>query len=85
MYDCEACPFRERHEALSREAVETLALYRWLAAPVVRDLSLTPYVFDLFRLRMRPTEALALLERLSACHEHATARAKAQVDLLRES
>jgi hypothetical protein len=65
--------------------VEALALYRWLAAPVVRDLKLTPYVFDLFRLRMRPSEALALLERLSACHDHAAARAKAQVDLLHGS
>lgn len=58
-----------------------LQLYQDLRRPVVRDLGLTPMVFDVARVRCSRTDARGLLDKLDLVHEELTPkRAKASDD-----
>ncbi len=67
-WECESCPLRLLQEQLPPLAWEALSLYRRLASRCVRDLRLTPLVFDLSRLRLTQNEGGALLDLLDLIH-----------------
>lgn len=76
LFNCETCDLRLRAEGLSSNAQCAMDAYRALAHAVVRDLHLTPLVFDIHRWQMTARDAKALLRGLEACHEHALEQAR---------
>lgn len=68
-YDCDTCEWRALEDALGPLDRLALTAHGWLAHPVVRDLALTPLVFDVLQLRLTPDEATGLFERLMWIHD----------------
>ena len=81
-FDCEACEFAARQRDLVPSDHTALRCYELLQTSVVRDLGLTPLVFDVMQLRVSQTEALLLLEKLDVIHEHARAARARGADVL---
>jgi hypothetical protein len=69
-FDCETCEYRQRTEALGSDDHLALRTYGLLAGRAVRDLRLTPMVFDILGVRFRGRrEAAEFLGRLEAIHD----------------
>jgi hypothetical protein len=71
-FQCETCEFRIRKAELTLEDQTALDVYRQLSLRVVRDLALTPLVFDIAGLRLTHAEACRLLDRLDVIHQDTT-------------
>ena len=69
-FDCESCPRRIAEAKLSPHDHLALQCYGLLQTSVVRELKLTPLVFDAMQLRCTQFEALALLEKLDVIHQN---------------
>jgi len=69
-FDCEACEFCEKQESLTAADDLALEIYDRLQTSVVRDLRLTPLVFDIAQLRLTQRDGLELLDRLDVIHRH---------------
>lgn len=68
-FTCEDCEFRCRREALGVDDHEKLDAYDLLSLRVVKDLRLTPFVFDALGLTFRTSgEALEFLRDLEEIH-----------------
>lgn len=67
-FDCSACELRKWHRKLKPGVWRILHVYRLLSSRVVRDLHLTPMVFDVLQLQLTPKAAVRLLERLDMVH-----------------
>jgi hypothetical protein len=76
-FDCATCEVRERESAVTEHDHLALRVYGLLQTSAVRDLRLTPLVFDVLQLRLSMTDAVLLLEKLDVIHQHATTRAPA--------
>jgi hypothetical protein len=75
-FDCETCPRRIAESQLSPHDHLALRVYGLLQTSAVRDLGLTPLVFDVLQLRCSQFEGLALLEKLDVIHQHSLTQAK---------
>ena len=69
-FDCETCEFAARQASLNEHDRTAMRCYELLQTSVVRDLRLTPLVFDVLQLRCTQDEALLLLEKLDVIHQH---------------
>jgi hypothetical protein len=70
-FDCATCEYAARQASLNAHDHTALRCYSLLQSAVVRDLKLTPLVFDVLQLRCTQPEALLLLEKLDVIHQHA--------------
>ena len=69
-FDCGSCEYAAQQAALSDHDRMALRCYDLLRTAVVRDLKLTPLVFDVMQLRLSAGDALLLLEKLDVIHGH---------------
>jgi hypothetical protein len=67
-FDCGSCELAQREASLNDHDRTALRCYDLLQTSVVKDLKLTPLVFDVMRLRCTPREAVLLLEKLDVIH-----------------
>lgn len=69
-FDCATCEYAARQACLTAHDLTAMRVYDLLQTAVVRDLRLTPLVFDVLQLRCTQPEALELLEKLDVIHTH---------------
>jgi hypothetical protein len=80
-FDCETCELRLKRLDLDDHDRVALELYGYLQLPVVQDLRLMPFVFDVLGLAMCRDDALLLLEKLEAIHREQPRQAPEMPDL----
>lgn len=68
-YDCRACEYRVKQETLTTLDQDCLELYRLLSNRAVKDLRLTPMVFDILGLKMTRAEGVEVLNKLGVIHD----------------
>lgn len=71
-FDCADCDYQRRQQSLTDAGATAIRTYELLQTSVVRDLKLTPLVFDVLQLRLSKAEALLHLELLDVIHRHRT-------------
>ncbi len=74
-FDCESCQLRQKRDAMGPSASEALRVHNLLARRVVKDLALTPLVFDGLGLTFSTAnrgEVLRFIELLDVVHEFAS-------------
>jgi hypothetical protein len=75
------CPQRLWQERLTQTDRDALRIYRLLGMGVVRDLKLTPLVFEMLGLRTTRREAFRLLDDLELIHQARHRPSEQEVDL----
>lgn len=73
-YDCETCELRLQRARLTDHDHCALDCYHALQSAVVRDLRLTPVVFQILGLRMTRAEGRLLLGKLELVHQSVLSR-----------